>query len=986
MMNVRLRTLGIAICSLLLSTSPMPGQPPPRSPEESWRAIQVRPDMQVELVASEPLVEDPIAIAWGPDGRLWVVEMGDYPLGVDGQGAAGGRIKVLEDVDGDGRYDKATMFLEGLSFPTGLLPWRDGLLVTCAPDIFFAEDTDGDGRADRREVLFTGFPERNQQHRVNGLQWGLDNQVHGANGDGGVGGETRIKCLKTGHIVELRGRDFRFRPDTGELDPQTGKTQFGRNRDDWGNWFGSNNAQPLYHFVLADEYLRRNPHVRPPDPRVHLMTTRGPYFSLAPNVPMHGERVRQGDGPFRVGLVGPCSGVVYRDDLLGPEFTGNALVCDPVTNLVHRVVLTRDGVTFRGRRAADETDSEFFASRDSWTRPVMARTGPDGALWVVDMYRLVIEHPQWISAATKRQLDLRSGRHRGRIYRVYPRGKRPRRMLRLDKLETAALASVLDSPNGWQRDTAGQMLLWRADPATVKPLVALLRSSKNPMARLHALCTLDGLGKLTSDVVGLALVDEHPEIRRHAIRLAEPWLDGDADPSTLVLQDRLLALARDASPMVRLQLVYSLGQWSDSRAGHTLADLALAASDDPYLIAAILSSLKPDSLGRVLSVVVNRSHDAEPPVRLLSQLAEMAGATQSPEAVRLVRQMAQPKDDRFAAWQYRMIGGWFDATKRHGAQTISEPLDRLLDAARRTATDDQADDGRRIAAIRVVGRRPAKQQEEVQVLALLLIPRTALAVQLASVDRLAEIDSDRVPKLLLAGWRSHGPALRSRILDVLLSRQRWAETLIESLAEGTVATGDVDARRRHRLLYQNGVRRRDAEVRERALGLSARGVSSDRQKVVDAWRSKLGPNGDAKRGRAVFEKRCAACHRFADLGQAVGPDLAALAGKPAEDWLIALLDPNRAVEPRYVSYVAATAQGRVLTGIISAETAISITLVDTDGRSQTILRTEIDQLQSSNKSLMPEGLENDLSPGDLTDLFAYVRGDADAAATPTDGK
>src|SRR6516165_10833599 len=235
-----------AVTSLLVLTAALGGaartadgqRPDPRdtelplakSPEDSWHSIRTRPGFEVELVVSEPLVQSPIAFAWGPDGKLWVVEMGDYPLGVDGKGKPGGRIKYLEDTKGTGTYDKATVFLDGLSMPTSVMPWGKGVIVTCAPEIFYAEDTKGTGKADKRVPLYTGFHEGNPQHRVNSLVRGLDNWIYCANGDSGG----QVKSAKTGKSVDIRGRDFRIRPEDGGLDLQPGQTQYGRSRDDWG--------------------------------------------------------------------------------------------------------------------------------------------------------------------------------------------------------------------------------------------------------------------------------------------------------------------------------------------------------------------------------------------------------------------------------------------------------------------------------------------------------------------------------------------------------------------------------------------------------------------------------------------------------------------------------------------------------------------------------------------------------------------------------
>ncbi|GIT13123.1 MAG: hypothetical protein CM1200mP34_5290 [Verrucomicrobiales bacterium] len=240
--------------------------PLPKSPQESLRSMEFLPGYRIELMAAEPLVADPVAFEWDEAGRLWVAEMADYPLGLDGKGEPGGRVRWLEDRNGDGGYDHSTVFLDGLAFPTGVMPWRDGVLISAAPDILFARDTDGDGRADESRVLFTGFGEGNHQHRMNGFEYGLDNWVYGANGDsGGV-----ISSPGSGRRVNIRGRDFRFRPDTLAFQTQTGQTQYGRRRDDWGNWFGNNNPSLGWHYTQPGHYLRRNPHFIAPSPRRSL--------------------------------------------------------------------------------------------------------------------------------------------------------------------------------------------------------------------------------------------------------------------------------------------------------------------------------------------------------------------------------------------------------------------------------------------------------------------------------------------------------------------------------------------------------------------------------------------------------------------------------------------------------------------------------------------------------------------------------------------
>ncbi len=342
----------------------------------------------------------PVAFAWGPDGKFWVVEMGDYPLGVDGHNKFGGKVKFLEKTKADGPYDKATVFLDNLGFPTGVTPWKNGVIVTCAPDIFYAEY--GPDKSVKKTVLFTGFREGNQQHRVNGLVWGLDNWLYGANGESGGA----IKSIKTGTLVNISGRDFRIKPDEGLIEAVSGVTQFGRARDDWGNWFGNNNSNPLYHYRFGGSLSAAAiPMSSIPMSAFQVSETPGAAACLSRQQAAAAFQQPAIGQPFHVG--------VQRDHLprrpFRPRILGNSFVSEPVHNLVHREVMSAKGVTFTSKRAADEQTSEFLASSDNWFRPTTIRVGPDGALWVADMYRYVIEHPEWIPKDWQNKLDLRGG-------------------------------------------------------------------------------------------------------------------------------------------------------------------------------------------------------------------------------------------------------------------------------------------------------------------------------------------------------------------------------------------------------------------------------------------------------------------------------------------------------------------------------------------------------------------------------------------------
>ncbi len=550
--------------------------PVPKSPGDSLKAMRPRPGFMVELVASEPLIKSPSVFDWDAQGRLWVVEMPDYPLGMDGKGKPGGMVKILTDTDGDGRYDEAKIFLEDLSFPTGIMPWRKGVLIASSPSIIFAADTDGDGRADERRVIFTGFKEGNQQHRVNGFEWGLDGWIYGANGDSGG----RING------VSISGRDFRFRPDSGEFEPESGATQYRRTRDDWGNWFGNFNSAWLWHYTMADSCLRRNP-------RLAVKTTK----KLLANYPDSTRVFAVSDLQIRFNtprsaghLTSGCGSALNRDELFGHSFATSVFICEPVHNVVHREVLAPDGATFTSKRADDEQDREFLASTDPWFRPVLARTGPDGALYIADFYRFVLEHPEWIAPETLSRLDLRAGEDKGRIYRVFPVGAKLRAVPNLAKLDSAALVAAIDSPNGWQRDTVQRLLYERNAKDASPALRQVAMNAQNPKVRVQALAALDTLQNLDPGIIRDALRDRDAHVRVQALRVSESLA---AAPDEVL--PAMLACVKDADFIVRHQLALSLGAFRNERATAALAELAEGEGTEPQMRLAIMSSLQPDS-------------------------------------------------------------------------------------------------------------------------------------------------------------------------------------------------------------------------------------------------------------------------------------------------------------------------------------------------------------------------------------------------------
>lgn len=928
----------------------------PLSPEESLKTIGVPDGLRVELVASEPLISSPVALDFGPDGRVWVVEMHDYAQTNDGSaGPPRGRVVVLEDLDHDGKLEHSQVFLDGLSCPTAVTIWRKGVLIGASPDVLYAEDADGDGKADLVKKLYTGFGTQHPQARVNNMSYGLDGWVYAANSFGGT-----IRCELLGETIELPDGDFRFKPDTGELEPVSGRTEHGRARDDWDNWFGCDNSTLCYHFSLPLQYLKRNP-------LVGLRSTSTPIADPAAAKLFPRGTITM--WPLSGGVGTPtaaCGLHLYRDDVLGRQYAGDVFICEPVHQLVHRIELEPHGASFIGHRPNEEQSSEFLTSTDNWFRPVQVRTAPDGSIWIIDMYRYVIEHPRWIPDEVLQTLDVQAGTSSGRIYRVAPRDGKVRVIPQFDKLDANGLVAALDTANGWQRDMAQQQIIWRGDEAAVAPLEKLAKSADRPETRLQALCTLDVLKSLADSLVEASINDPHPGVRRHALRIAEQRLN-----SSPFLREAVLGMTEDTDSFVALQLACSLGEMKDSDARTAaLAKIARQHDNDPYLVTAVLTSVPVASIRKIIAAEVEQGTSTS----LLTRYAELAGNSGEQANVEAVLGASQKvigdstNDRRFAPLAALLEGiarNKGNARALYSDDTIQKLQAQVAECAEKL-DDDSTSAVTRVDCVRVVGYAPTETADRIGILSRLLTAEHATELQNAALDALAHQRQDAVAEVLLDQWANFSPGFRGRVLDVLVSRRNWSRALLETIKNGAIPVTDIDPVHRY-MLSREG----DADIRRLAKEFFADQTTGKRAAIAQEYARNL-PTGDAGRGQDQFQKNCASCHEYRGVGNRIGPDLAGLRDKTHTSLLREILDPNRAVDLRFVQYLVITQEGKTLTGILSDETPNSITLLSPQGKHTTLLRSEIESLTSSGQSLMPEGLETQISVQQMADLLAYL--------------
>ncbi|WP_435010879.1 PVC-type heme-binding CxxCH protein [Tundrisphaera lichenicola] len=945
-------------------------------PADAGATFRIRPGFQLDLAASEPLVKSPVAATYDADGRLYVVEMRGYPFA---EPVPTGGVSLLEDVDGDGRFDKRSEFLDALSWPTGIVPFDGGVFIASVPDIIYAKDLDGDGKADVRKVVFTGFGSQNVQGLLNGLLWGVDGWIYGSSGSNG--GEIVNLAHPEAKPVTVRGRDYRFKPDGSAFEAISGGGQFGHTLDDWGHRFVCMNSNHIRQVVLPARELERNPALATSTVTTDIAVEggAGPVFRISPPEPWRVVRTRQrsADPAFvkkaapselhAAGFFTSATGVtIYRGSAFPLEYRGNAFVGDVGGNLVHRKTMSRDSSIFTARRADEGV--EFIASTDNWFRPVNYANTPSGTLLVLDMYRETIEHPVSIPEPIKKHLDLTSGRDRGRLYEIVPDGFHRRPAPKLSKASTAELVQTLADPDAWWRETAQRLLIERDDPTAVPALIALVQSRPTALGRAHALWTLDALGKLDPPTTLMALNDPEPGVREQAASLAGPRADGDP-----ALLGALLALASDPDPMVRFRLALALGDVANPQAVEALASIASRDSGDPWTRVAVLSSVAGRVRPLVDTLASRPGFFATPAGReWLGDLASMVGAENRPDDVQafleqFAGESSSPSESLAA------ILGLGQGLRRSGgslASVLSGPASvRVAPLFARAATvagSSDASTPARLDAIRLLALGPI--DPALEVLPNLLDAREPSSIQVAAVQALGNLNDGRVGPAIVDRWKAAGPATRREAAEVLFARPDRLESLLTAVEIKVITPGELDPARTKSLLEH-----RDPKIRERAVALFSGAARPDRGAVLARYKQALELTGHPDRGKLAYTKACATCHRAEGQGAQVGPDLTTVAGRSPEDLLVHILDPNREVAANYVNYSVATVDGRTLTGLIAEETAGAITLKRAEGASDVVARGQIDQVLSTGLSLMPEGLDQGLDPQAMADLIAYIR-------------
>ena len=966
---------------------------PAAKPAPAESTFQVEPGLAFELIAAEPLVVSPCALTFDERGRLFVVENRGYPTGPgEGQPPAG-RIALLEDVDGDGRYDRRVEFADGLSFPNGAMPWRGGLIVTCAPDVLYLKDADGDGRAEERRVLLTGFSTKGStQLRVSHPTLALDNWVYVTSGL--TGGKITSPLAPERPAVEVGRTDVRFNPDTGVIEAADGGSQFGLTFDEFGRRFICYNRVHVQHVVLPSRALRRNPllafsdtvencpeEMAPEPLKGHGRAAR--LFPISQNVTTADSHA----GTFTAA----CATTIFRGAALPALYRGGVFACDPTGNLVHFDRLLPRGATFVAQRA--HPGREVVASASDWFRPVFLANGPDGALYVCDMHRRTIEHPDYLPVEIRKQTDFEGGKSMGRIYRLAANAPATLCATRLADATTSELCQTLRDTGGWQQETAHRLLLERRDATSVVPLTLLLRNQQHdsPAAAVHALRLLDAFGAVDDDLLVEAMQHRAAPVREHAAQLAAPRL-AELPRTALWLAGSPL----DPDPQVRLQIALALGDLPGDQAAGQLADIAARDAADRWIRAAVFSGITRREPQFLAALIVCSNRKTVDVPELWYELGRILGARQAAtDWPHLLEAVAVKWRDARDTQRIPLVTGIADSLRNQGIRgplgplvaVLKDPtpaedelvrsLTAVLDRAIQTAGDRE-----RKLPDRCWGAALAAHAAYSQVgdtLLALVDPQQPDELQTVAVRSLAAMPDESVATRLLdpARFVQYTPRLRDAVLAALVASDRQLPGVVAALEHGDIAPADVDLSLRRQLTEH-----RDEAIRARAGRLLGAAVSPDRAAIYEAHRAVLQLPSNPANGKRVFLRACGQCHRLDREGSPVGPDLFGIRNQPKETILLHILIPEREITPGFRAYTVMTKDGRVLSGLIASETPTSITLRQAQAREETLLRRDIEELVASRMSLMPQGLENTISHQEFADLLAYLKGEG-AGATPS---
>lgn len=984
----------------------------PLPPAEAIKHYVHPKDFDIKLFAAEPeLGGKPIFMTWDHRGRLWVCETMDYPNELQPGNKGRDRIRICEDSDGDGVADKFTVFAEQLSIPTAIAFYRGGAFVQNGTETLYLKDTNGDDKADIRDVVIEGWAMGDTHGGISNFQYGLDNWYWGMQG------------YNFSEPVTAAGKQDGFRQGFWKFEPRGGsnqKTEVGRveflrstNNNTWGLGFSEEG-------LVFGSTANRNPSDFMPIPNRYYEQVRGWAPSTLQGIadthlfkPIT-DKIRQVDQ--HGGYTAAAGHALYTARTYPKSWWNRtAFVCGPTGHLVGTFVLVPDGAGFKSY-----SPNNLVASDDEWAAPIMAEVGPDGNVWVLDWYNYIVQHnptPNGFQTGKGNAYEtkLRDKRH-GRIYRLtYPGAKsEDTAMPKLSEDDPAGLVKALSHSNMFWRKHAQRLLVERGNKDVEAALIKNLADKSVDSIGLnagviHSLWTLHGLGSIQPKSAAMNAVLRtltHPSagVRRNAIMV----LPKDSLSLAAILDSGVL---NDSHAQVRLAALLAIAdQEAAAAAGTAVAKMSkdAATMNDRWLADAVTAAAATHAIGFLQSVAMVEGTQITTPlpdrtrgaVRIVAE--HIARGRPDSAAVEGILAALEKADAQVAGEIIAgLTAGWPNdyKTKLGAAQEkkFVDLLDRmatankaqlvqlsqrmgsnvLADKAREIATEltkrvadgDLGVEDRISAAEQAIGISPSDSGLVDSLLAQ-INPQCPPELAKGIIEGLGASRAKDTGAKIVNQFSMLTPIARQASIRLLMARADLINDMLQAIEGGKIQLADLGLEQKQALLAHP-----KEEVRKAAEMLMKSGgglPNPDRQRVLDQYLPITQKKGDAMAGKLVFTKHCALCHQIAGEGVAIGPDLTGMAVHPKAELLTHILDPSRSVEGNFRTYTVQTTDGLVLTGMLSGESRTSIELIDSQGKRQSLLREDIEQLVGSTKSLMPEGFESQMTEADMTNLLEFL--------------
>lgn len=984
----------------------------PLDPGESMKHMTTPVGFRPELFVAEPEIGKPLAMNWDERGRLWIVETVDYPNELQREGEGRDRIRICEDTDGDGRADRFTVFADKLSIPTSLAFAYGGVIVHQAPHTLFLRDHSGDDVADERHILFTGWGTRDTHAGPSNLHYGLDGWYYGIVGYSGFEGTI------AGEKQKFQQGFYRFRldpPEGSNQPPRVAEFEFLRNTNNnsWGVGiseegilFGSTaNGNPSEYMPIASRYYER---VRGWSTAVLGGIALDNWFDPVT------KNVRQVD--WHGGFTAGAGHALYTARVYPREYWNRtAFVAEPTGHLIATFTLQPSGAGFRSRNSWN-----LLASRDEWTAPIAAEVGPDGLVWLIDWYNIVVQHnPTPVGFQTGKgaayETELRD-KTRGRIYRLACEAANPAgfgaertKTLNLHAADSKVLISALSHTNLFWRLHAQRLLIERGEPRDVADLVKVIDGAQadageiDVPAAMHALWASARLSQAQTRALlpevnrDKVLRSPSPGVRRNAILALAP------SPAELETS----GVIRDAAPQVRLAALLRL---ADSPADATASRLVLesltdrAVAEDRWLLDAATSAaavhvdqlvadlvaardalpVRPESLERltILGEHVARSGNEAAVRGLIAAWGSVNGGAAEAMITGVTRAWPKERPVKLSQEDEQQLTTLFEKSSpakrpsvlrfasRIGSTRLDAHARELSEGVLKRVRDRELSEAQRIAAARDLIELRKQDPEAATLLLEELTPAATPELSRGLIEAVGLSEAANAFDALARHLKSFTPMQRGAAVRILLARSEGARAYLDAVERGDASLSELALDQKQGLL--DNPQRPIARRTERLLARSGGLPNPDRQKVIDELKSLTQTAGNAAAGKEVFKQQCSKCHMHSGEGNRIGPDLTGMAVHPKEELLVHILDPSRNVEGNYRAYTVATTDGLVINGLLASESKTALEFFDSEGKRRAVQREDIEQFVASAKSLMPEGFEKQVPHEAIRDLLEFL--------------